>query len=378
MRGHVRKRGNTWTVVVDVGRDETGKRQQRWHGGFATRKEAERARVEILSQQANGDYIEPSKETLGHYLTATWLPAKRSSVRPTTFKAYGIHVRCHVLPRLGAVPLQKVTGAMLNKLYAELLAAGRADGSAGLKAGTVRKVHAVLSKALSDAVRWRLLARNPAAAADPPRLGGTRREMDFWTPTESERFLANAKEDELFALWRLYLATGMRRGEALALRWSDISLEGGTVVVARAYVSVGYKAEFTSTKSGRSRNVMIDATTVAALKGHRSRQLESWLAMGVVQTESGLVFSRPDGLPIHPDHVSKRFQRLVAQSGVKRIRLHDLRHTHGAQLAMAGVHPKVVQDRLGHQSITMTLDTYGHLFPSMQESASQAVASMLG
>lgn len=168
MRGHVRKRGTLWAVVVDLPRDPTsGKRKQRWHSGFKTRKEAERALADVLSRLDQGTYAEPTKKTFAMFLDE-WLVATRSTIRPATYATYESITKKHIVPRLGSLPLQGITAATLNALYADLLASGRRDGKGGLSPATVRYVHAVIRKALADAVRWNLLTRNVADAADHP------------------------------------------------------------------------------------------------------------------------------------------------------------------------------------------------------------------
>jgi integrase len=378
MRGHVRRHGRGWAVVIELPRGEDGRRRHKWHSGFANRRDAERARADFVSQLGKGQYVEPSRQSVRDYLLETWLPAKEVTLKPTSLTAYRVHVNQHIVPYLGALPIQSVTGASLNSLYASLLSADRPSGKGALAPGSVRKVHAVIHKALQDAVRWKLLLSNPADDADPPTVRGTRREMSFWSPAEAERFLRANEGDRLYALWRLLLATGVRRGEAVALTWSNLDERAAVVTVTRAFVAAGYEVRVSSPKSGKPRGLALDPSTLRVLREHRKRQSIERLAAGRTWQDADLIFCDGSGGALHPDRVSKLFQAAVRRAGVARIRLHDLRHTHGAHLAMRGVHPKLVQERLGHHSISMTLDQYGHLFPTMQSQAADAIKDLLG
>ena len=378
MRGHIRKRGETWTVVVDVGRDVNGKRLRKWHGGFKTKRDAQKGLTEILGRIDKGSYVEPSRQTLERYLREEWLPAQEGlDLKRTTLASYRMHVETHIVPRIGALSLQRISGATINGFYADLRAEGRADGKGGLSPASVRRVHATLHKALKDAVRWQRLTRNPADDADPPK-GTAARKMTCWAQDEAAAFLEHVRDDRLFALWRLLLATGMRRGEALGLRWKDIDLDGAALSVEQAIVLADYAMHYSTPKSGKGRRIDLDPSTVAALRTHKAAQARERFALGSDYHDEGLAFAREDGKPIHPDRVSKMFDARVARAGVPRIRLHDLRHTHASLLLRAGEHPKVVQERLGHANISITLDTYSHLIPAMQKEAATKVASFLG
>jgi integrase len=377
MRGHVRKRGAKWAIVLDVGNDpETGRRKQRWHSGFERKRDAERALADLLAKQQRGEYVEPSRLTVRGYLTGEWLPAVHRSVRPLTYAGYERSVRIHIVPRIGDLALQRVTPAKLNGLYSALLDHGRADGQ-GLAPGSVRQVHLALHGALRAAVRWQLLNRNAAAFADPPRVASP--TMRVWTADELGRFLSAIRDNRLYPLFLVLAGTGMRRGEALGARWEDLDLEGARWQVRRTLLPAsGGSIEGTPKTARGHRSVALDPGTVRALRAWRTHQLEERMAWGVAWTDSGRVFTREDGTDLHPARVSELFDRLVKQSGVPRIRLHDLRHGHCTLALAAGVHPKVVQERLGHSSVAFTLDRYSHVVPAMQEDAAETVARLVG
>ena len=274
------------------------------------------------------------------------------------------------------MPLQQVTPARLNDLYAELLERGRVDGQA-LSAGSVRQVHLVLHGALGAAVRWGYTMRNMAAFADPPRASAARERV--WTADELRRFLEGIEEERLYPLFLTLAATGMRRGEALGARWEDVDLDAGRWQVRRTLLPVAGRVVEGTPKSARGlRNVALDPLTVRTLKQWRKTQLEERLAWGAAWTDSGRVFTREDGTDLHPSRVSETFDRLVKRSGLARVRLHDLPHGHATLALAAGVHPRVVQERLGHTSVAFTLDRYSHVVPAMQEDATATVARLVG
>lgn len=368
MRGHIRKRANTWAVVVDVGRDEDGRRRQKWHSGFRTKREANEALTEILGELSTGQYVTPSKLTVRELLEQEWLPGVRSSLRPLTFESYAGNVRNHVVPRVGSVRLQALAPAMLNAMYAEL--------GSSLAPRTVRYIHTILHRAFADAVKWNRLSRSPVDAADPPSLRTTtRRVMRTWSGAELQAFLKSARDDRLATCWRFLAMTGCRRGEALGLRWRDLDLDAGRAMIIQTLVGNRVLSE-TKSERGR-RTVALDPGTVAALREHRCAQLAERSVFGSAYEDHDLAFCREDGSPIWPRSLTRSFAFHVAAAGVPAIRLHDLRHSHATLALQAGVHPKVVQERLGHATISTTLDVYSHAIPAMQEDAAARVAALV-
>jgi integrase len=377
MRGHVRKRGTKWSFVVDVTTEGPVPRQrkQKWHSGYATKKDAEDALTEVLGKMHAGTYVETARQTVAEYLRE-WLDAIGGTIRPGTLRSYRTNMEVHVITRIGGVPLAKVTPVRLNSLYAELLVSGRHDGNGGLSTRTVRYTHTILHRAFRDAVRWGLLHRNPSDFADPPRH--IKPEMRVWTTDELRAFLAFVAGDELHALWVLLATSGMRRGEALGLRWQDVDLRKGRLSVRQSLSSGGGKLSFSPPKTARSRrSLSLDPGTVAVLRTHRAQQGEDQLAEGVVGGAGGLVFARSDGSPTRPDSVSRRFTQLSRGAGVPVIRVHDLRHTYATIALSAGAHPKVVAERLGHSTIAITLDTYSHVLPALEEETANRLAQLI-
>jgi integrase len=300
----------------------------------------------------------PSR-SLGHFLVGQWLPAIERTVRATTFINYRVHVERHLVPHLGAVPLDEVTGTLINKVYADLLVGGNVTNGGPLSPTTVRRIHATLHRALRDAVRWGVLAENPADRCDPPRARADDiAEMRTWDARQLRHFLEIVRGDRLFPLWHLLAMTGMRRGEALGLRWRDVDLDEGRLAVRQCLVAVGHEVQVSLPKTARARRVVaLDRSTIDVLESHAGGARDAF------------VFTTPEGGFLHPNLVSKAFARSVAASGLPRIRLHDLRHTHATIALRAGVHPKIMSERLGHATVSLTLDVYSHAVPHMQQEA---------
>lgn len=378
MRGSVIKRGKTWSYVVDVGRDPvSGRRRQKWKGGFATKREAQRALSELLGRRTEDSWFDASAKTVGEYLE-DWHRLVSPRLRPTTSASYFEVIHGWVLPRIGSMSLTAVSPMTLMALYAELTESGRRDGRGGLSASSVTYCHRILKQALGNAVKWGLLQRNPADLVSPPRKSTP--EMSTWTADEARRFLDAVADDRLYALWLLLVVTGMRRGEALGLRWKDVDLVAGRIAIRQTLLKIGYETHFGEPKTKRSRrSVSIDAFTVAALTAHRERQLAERLPTLEPASDAALdlVFTQTDGRPLQPQNVTQAFGNTLRRLGLPIIRLHDLRHTSATLALGAGIHPKVVSERLGHSNITITLDTYSHVIPGLHEAAADQLAAVI-
>ena len=372
MRGSVVKRNKTWSYVVDVGRDAvTGRRRQQWKGGFGTRREAEQA----LARALTSGVAEVGSLTVGEFFEQ-WFAGHAPTLKPSTAKSYGEVLRWYVRPRIGRVKLVDLNALVIRSLYADLLARGAMRGGGPLSAGTIDIVHGVLRKALNDAVLWGLLARSPLLGVKPPRQDAP--EMRAWSPDETRRFLAAVEHDRLYALWVLVLATGMRRGELAGLRWSDVDLDAGVLAVRRSRVTVAYRVHEAEPKTRSSRRtISLDARVVAVLRSHRRRQLEERLAWGQAWIDTGYLFTYEDGSPMHPERISVLFGRLVASTELSKVRFHDLRHTSASLMLAAGVHPKIVSERLGHSSVSITLDLYSHVTVGLQAEAAEKLGAMI-
>jgi len=411
MRGHVRKRGEpgSWEYIVDIGLaaaqrctvcnkrlwierrpmatcpscggrlTETEERRRETKSGFATRKECQAAMNKLLVAVEQHNYSAPTKASVREYLTKEWLPAVKATIRPSTYNSYVQHVECHIVPHIGTVKLQKLSGSQVNALYAKLADTGRKDGKSGLSAMTIHHAHSCLHKACKDAVRWGHLPRNPLDAADPPRKKGNgTREMRTWTKEQLKAFLEALKDERLYALWHTIAMTGMRRGEAIGLRWSDVDLENARLAVRRALIPINREVVVSEPKTAKGRRVIaLDPGTVEVLKSQAARQLDAQDAGEAAWVETGLVFTQENGEALDPESVSRYFRQAMKQSLLPQIRLHDLRHTHATLALQAGIHPKVVSERLGHATISITLDTYSHAIPALQEEAAALIAGLV-
>ena len=301
------------------------------------------------------------------------MASQKGRLKASTHHSYVITSK-RIRTGLGHAQLQALTPLQVESFYADLLDHGRADGT-GLSPKTVRNTHTVLRKALSDAERLGLVQRNAAAAARGPAV--ERPEFTVWSSDDLRQFFATAKSNRLYAAYVLLATTGMRRGEVIGVRWKDIDLDSAQLAIVQTLTDVNGRLTMSTPKTTRSRRVIyLDDTTVAVLRQHRKRQREDQLAAGPDWAATGdLAFTDEFGLPIRPEWFSKEFGRLVAASGVPRIRLHDVRHTYATLALKAGVHAKVVSERLGHSSIAITLDLYSHVTPGMARGAADLVAS---
>jgi integrase len=326
-----------------------------------------------------GTFVEPSKETFQEFL-AGWLVAIEPTIRPATLYSYRRNLRLHVIPRLGSVQLRRIDAGMLNGLYAALLADGKqSNGGGGLSARSVRYIHAIVHRAFRDAVRWGRITRNPADAADPPRAAATvRPEMTTWTAEQVRAFLTYTTDHRLHSAFVVLATTGMRRGECLGLRWSDVDLTAGRASIVQTVIAVNHEIRIGSPKTARGRRtVVLDPGTVAVLRRHRQTQLAERLIMGAGFTDHSLVFCRPDGGPLHPERFSRTFAVEAARAGLPAIRCHDLRHTWATLALSAGEHPKIVQERLGHANVSITLDVYSHVTEGLHGDAASRVAGII-
>ena len=359
------RKDSGWAFRVDLGPDPaSGKRRQVLRQGFATKRAASEAMNEVLGQVRTGLITDKNSVTVGVYLD-DWVSRQHAHVRPTTLHGYRVAVG-RICRGIGSMRLQALTTSGLDHLYAEM--------AQDLSPKSVANTHGVLRRALDDAVRTGLLVNNPAKAARPPRV--TRPEFMTWSTDELRGFLDATRGERMYPLWVLLAATGMRRGEALGLRWSDVDLGRRRLSIVQTRTNAGAQEIIGTTKTQRSRRVVhLDEGTVAVLREHRKQQLEEQLACGDVYDSShDLLFRDRIGRPVKPDLPTRAFREAVNRTSLPVIRLHDLRHTWATRALEAGVSPRVVADQLGHATVTITLDVYSHVTPSLARDVVDQVA----
>jgi len=379
MRGHIRRRGKNWAIVVNTGKDaSTGKYRQQWISVKGTRKDAEKRQAEVLHQMDTGAFVRPSKLTVADFMEQ-WLNAHvRPNLAPRTVEGYEHIVRRHIIPALGPIPITQLKPEHLQKFYADLRTKGKRSGGKGLSPRTVRYAHVTLHAACKSAIRWGLLSRNPVDAVDPPRQ--EQHEMHTLDELQVDRMLEAAKSTPYHALFYLAIYTGMRRSELLALRWCDVDLTLGEVSVSRSvhHLRDGSTVFRPPKTSKGKRMIALPPTASAVLRNHREQQRVVSAIFGRPVVEDDLVFGQAGGRSMLPDTVTHAWIKLVRRNGLRDIRFQDLRHTHASLMLKQGIHPKIVQERLGHSSIKMTLDTYSHVVPGLQAAAAARFDQGLG
>ena len=309
------------------------------------------------------------RQTVGAYLEK-WLARAESSVRGSTFLRYGQLVRVHVVPRLGRIPLAKLTPADLSATYAAMMNEGSPPRTAG-------HAHRVLGRALREAEIAGLVARNVARLVKPPRVPHS--EMHTLTATQARTLVEASASDRLGRLYHLALASGARQGELLALRWDDADFDAGSIRIQRTLIRSNRGLEVGETKTASSRRTIpVGKTATQSLRVHRTRQIEERLRVGPAWADNGLVFTNEIGGLLDGVTVTKSsFYPLLRRAALPRVRFHDLRHSAATLLLEAGLHPRVVAERLGHASPSLVMDTYGHVTERMQKDATAALDAIL-
>ncbi len=373
-RGHnegtiFQRQDGRWVATVNLGYDGGRRVRKSFYG--RTRADVKDLLAKGLRDHQLGLPVARDERLTVQTFLDRWL---RDSVEPSnrarTAQGYGVIVRRHLIPALGRIPLAKLAPGQVQALL-------NAKGAEGLSAQSIRNIHAVLRRALNQAHRWGLIPRNPATLVDVPRA--TAFEAPTITPEQARAILAAVQGDRLEALVTLTLATGLRQGEALALRWSDVDLDAGSLTVRRTLQRLRGEVRFDEPKTARSRRtVALPPTVAATLRAHRIRQVEERLWAGSRWQEHGLIFTSSIGTPMMGGDVTKRFQALLSAAELPRLRFHDLRHGCASLLLAQGVHPRVVMEQLGHSTIALTMNVYSHVIPALQRDAADRMDAMLG
>lgn len=380
MTGHIRKRGDTWSLVVELDKAADGKRRQKWYTVRGSKKDAERELNRIIHEVNSGRYVEPVRKSTGEYLDEWLTNVARDRVSAKTFERYESIVRCSITPRLGEVPLPKLTPSHIMEHYSWLGEHGRVGaGRDGLAARSILHTHRVLRKALNDAVTMGVLASNPTDAVKPPRV--VRPQAKALSKAQAQELLRLLDGDPLFLPVLIALTTGMRRGEILALSWDQVDLgQSPRVTVTRSVEQTSQRVVFKEPKTAQGRRTIpIPGSTARVLNRHRIAQARQRLQDGEAYVDNNLVCCASEGSIWRPDTLTSCFRKKVRALGgdFEGLRFHDLRHTHATLLMLDRIPAKVVSERLGHSSVSITLDVYSHVLSGMQEEAADAIEEAL-
>jgi integrase len=382
--GHIRERSpGSFELRYSLGVDPTtGRRRIATTTIHGHRKDAEKELRRLLRAVDTGEHINPNRITVRRWL-ATWLDSIRQEVSPKTWERYSELVEGFLAPALGHMHIAKLAPVHIQTAYNGWATSGRRDGKpGGLSPRTRCHLHRVLTGALNRAVEQQLIARNPTAALSRRLPKVERKEMATLSAEQANRLLSAIRHNRIYWPVLLALATGARRGEVLALRWRHVDLDRGVVSIMQSLEETKSGLRFKSPKSERTRAVPLPAFAVTELRRHKVEQAEELLALGIRQEENTLLCSRLDPFKkngtldpvaaMNGHAVGREYRRVfrgLKDRDIPYVRYHDLRHSHATQLLVAGVHAKVVQERLGHSNIGITLDTYSHVIGTMQEDA---------
>jgi integrase len=378
MRGHMRQRGDAWELRAYVGRDPVMGREKYKTLTFQGGKRAAEAELARFVTEVSGGGHGAGDTTLAE-LIQRWLELVQDDLSPSTVRGYGRIIRCYIDPAVGKIHLNKLRTDQLDRFYAHLRESGGADGSP-LSPATVRQTHAVIRRALNQAHRWGWISSNPAALASPPRV--RTRPVNPPDPSQVLELIDEAErlDPDMACFLLLAATTGARRGELCALRWTDVDLELGTVVIARSLVEGrGSVLIEKDTKTHSSRRVALDRTSIRELERHEDRCQQRAAACGSALRKSAHVFSLDPGghRPWVPNEVTKRFIRIRKSVGLESVRLHDLRHFTATRLLAEGVPVRTVSGRLGHANAATTLGVYAHFLAESDRDAAATIGLVL-
>lgn len=373
-----KRKDGKWCAVVTVGFDEEGKQKRKFFYG-KTRQEVADKMNDVIHNINRGTYIEPSKTKLSDWLN-TWLNEyKKSNIRPSTYDSYEYLIRLHIAPTIGHIVLKDLKPEHLQRLYNDKGSSGKADGTGGLSAKTINRIHVVLHASLDQAVKNGLVIRNVSEATTLPKQ--KKKEIRILSVDEQINFLAAITGERLKGAFILALGSGIREGELLALRWKNVNLKAGIIRITESLKRVrNYDADSEvktklifqepKTEAGK-RTIPLPDNVLTELKEHRKRQYEEKLRAGALYEDNDLVFCTEIGKVLEPRNFLRTFYCLVKKAEIPHINFHALRHTYATRLLEANEHPKVVQEILGHSDITMTLNTYSHVMPEIKMAAAQ-------
>lgn len=368
MRGHISKRGSGYSIVIDIGNDpQTGKRQQKRFSGYKTKKEAQSALATIIHELEQGTFVLPTSTTLKEYLEY-WLNQRKTKLSPTTVYSYEVIINNHLIPSLGNIKLTDLKPLTINEYYNTKLEI--------LSGRTVLHHHRMLRKALQDAVNWQVIKDNPCDSVESPKAKKYKAEV--YDKEDIKKLISALSGHELEAHISLALFLGLRRGELLALKWSDINYEDSTITIQRNLVVASSKLVLKEPKTEDSmRTIVLTPEILEILRRHKISQKEQKLRFGKHYKDDDFIFTKEDGELINPGSFSHTFADFLKNNNLRHIRLHDLRHTNATLMLMSNIPAKVASARLGHSNVSTTLDIYSHVLKDMEKEVSDKISDII-
>lgn len=361
----IAKRGSNYSYIVRVTDPETGKKKQKWISGFATKAEAVSARDKARNEARTGIFVSPTKITVQDHFEAWW-QIKSQKVKPTTADNYRQILDRYILPNLGSIALKDLSPVLIERMLLDL--------NKNHSESTVRLVSIVLAQGLDRAIKDHLLAINPAKGIERPK--GKKKSVTPYTSSELKELLKALENHRLFAYFRLLAYSGARRGEVLALRWSDLDFDKGTLSISKNRTRIGKTViEQDSTKGGDGKRfIQIDSETLRIIKKHRADQIGERMKAGSAWKEQNYIFTQTTGDPLDPSTPYQLFKKVAKKIGLRSESLHSIRHLHATELLNSGVSVHLVKDRLGHSDISTTLRIYAHIRPEQKQEVADLFA----
>lgn len=376
MRGHFYQQKKGWGFTIDIGKDEKGKRLQKRYSGFKTKKEAEKACANAITELEKGTFVTPKDFTVASYLR-DWLAIYKQNIAPNTYNGYRVNIENHIIPIIGHIKLQELQPLHVERMYVQLLIKEDDTDSIGtLSASSIRYVHATLRKALNDAYKKQYVVRNVTEMVTVPR--GKTFKAKFLEQEQVTLLLNALKGTQIFLPTLLAVGLGLRRGEVLGLQWKDIDLKTGFLTVNRSLTPVrgGYKLGDTKTEDS-NKPLAIPKSLLINLKQTKLTHIENKLYFGQAYQDLDFVCENPDGSPLSPHTWQHAFKRALEKASLPDLRLHDLRHTNASLMLKNGVNMKVVSERLRHSKIGITMDIYTHIDTEQQKDAAQKIDDVI-
>ncbi len=368
MRGSIVKRGKNYSIVIYLGRDQNGKKKQKWYSGYTRKRDAEKELNRILGEIEEGSFIIPSKMPLSEYMNKWLVDYGDSNLKLKTIDGYKSYIDNHISKRIGHIPLEELKPYQVQSFYDEIFRNGKLDGTGGLSAKSILQVHRILSRALKRAQKLQLIKQNPCDYVELPKV--KRFKPNIYNEKQLSRLIECSKNEEIYIAVLLAGTLGLRRGEVLGLTWDAVDFEKKVIIINKSliYVSKTKSVEFSTTKTeSGNRRILISNQLVKILKEHKLHQenVKADLLSGYY--DWNLVCCYENGRCFHPSRFSHKFSVLLEKYDLEHIRFHDLRHTNATLMLEGNIPAKIASQRLGHSSIQVTLDIYSHVRDEAQQ-----------